>query len=264
MDGRLPTRINGAAAPAAICKEPSTLIPPTMVKSVKDTPAIPLHSNSGRPVKYCGVCGDIAKSHHFGGLCCDSCKAFFRRSVHNDNYLHFQCSRRDQCVITLSSRKGCQSCRMKRCFLIGMEKSWVMTEEERRLMMKARAKKKLSKQLMASSRVMEDNDSSKDHCVSDYEPQVNRMTDFLDPEEIKEIESIVTKYLFAYQNVPYRAELRLFDNDRPKGQVIEVRIYFPRIRNELGHLYLFDLLSADFRNADSQVRLLCSSSCRLQ
>ena len=50
------------------------------------------------------------------------------------------------------------------------------------------------------------------------------MTDYLEPIEIKEIESIVTKYLHAYQHVPYRTELRQFDHDRPGVQVMEVRI----------------------------------------
>ena len=42
--------------------------------------------------KLCGVCGDISKSHHFGAISCDSCKAFFRRTVHAQNYPHLKCS----------------------------------------------------------------------------------------------------------------------------------------------------------------------------
>ena len=193
-------------------------------------PVMPPTGRSG-VVKYCGVCGDIAKSYHFGGLSCDSCKAFFRRSVQNDNYLHFQCCHRGQCVISLSNRKSCQYCRMKRCFAIGMEKSWVMTEEERKALMKARAEKKLSKQLAASATSITTTGrsiygySSMDDpgpSGSDYEPQIERMVDFLAPVEIKEIEAIVTKYMHAYQHVPYRTELRFSDSDRPGVQVMEV------------------------------------------
>ena len=36
--------------------------------------------------KTCRVCGDVARCYHFGGLCCASCKAFFRRAVANDHY----------------------------------------------------------------------------------------------------------------------------------------------------------------------------------
>ena len=177
-------------------------------------------------LKYCRVCGDVAKSYHFGGLSCDSCKAFFRRSVQSDNYLNFQCCHRGQCIISLSNRKTCQYCRMKRCFDIGMEKSWVMTEEERKALMKARLEKRNSKQLAdwtdtAIAGKLFDN-SSMEGASSDYEPQVERMTDFLTPLEVKEIESIVTKYMHAYRHVPYRTELRSFDNDRPGSQILEV------------------------------------------
>ena len=212
-------------------------------------------------IKYCGVCGDIAKSYHFGGLSCDSCKAFFRRSVQNDNYLHFQCCHQGECLISLSNRKSCQFCRMKRCFSIGMEKSWVMTEDERKAMMKARADKKLSKQLAqtAANTTTTGGPSAQQHLPSSslnfgdgggsssfspsagsssddrsssnggsgagdtYEPKIEHMADYLEPIEIKEIESIVTKYLHAYQHVPYRTELRQFDHDRPGVQVMEVR-----------------------------------------
>lgn len=204
--------------------------------------------NAGRNgVKYCGVCGDIAKSYHFGGLSCDSCKAFFRRSVQNDNYLHFQCCHRGLCVISLSNRKSCQYCRMKRCFGIGMEKSWVMTEEERKALMKARAEKKLNKKppttsttttsMTSPSAVNAHNQNSSSSSsggeqspglagpsvgTNEYEPQIDRMIDYLAPLEIKEIESIVTKYMHAYQHVPYRTELRFYDHDRPGVQVMEV------------------------------------------
>ncbi|KAK4018467.1 hypothetical protein OUZ56_000518 [Daphnia magna] len=207
------------------------------VKLENGPSTVPVHpamppSGRGGVVKYCGVCGDIAKSYHFGGLSCDSCKAFFRRSVQNDNYLHFQCCHRGQCVISLSNRKSCQYCRMKRCFAIGMEKSWVMTEDERKALMKARAEKKLSKQLAASATSTttggksiynySSDDGGSTTSSSDYEPQIERMVDFLAPVEIKEIESIVTKYMHAYQHVPYRSELRFFDHDRPGVQVMEM------------------------------------------
>jgi hypothetical protein len=212
---------------------PTVKLEPTSSSSnVPVHSALPPASGRGGVAKYCGVCGDIAKSYHFGGLSCDSCKAFFRRSVQNDNYLHFQCCHRGQCVISLSNRKSCQYCRMKRCFAIGMEKSWVMTEDERKALMKARAEKKLSKQLAASAtstttggksiyNYSSDDGVSTSSC-SDYEPQIERMIDFLAPLEIKEIESIVTKYMHAYQHVPYRTELRFFDHDRPGVQVMEV------------------------------------------
>ena len=222
------------------------MVNPIVKKENDDCVAEQSSNRSNRSIKYCGVCGDIAKSYHFGGLSCDSCKAFFRRSVQNDNYLHFQCCHQGECLISLSNRKSCQFCRMKRCFSIGMEKSWVMTEDERKAMMKARADKKLSKQLAqtaasttttgagpppplrpsfssSSSPPYADDRSSSNGGGDCYEPKIEHMADYLEPLEVKEIESIVTKYLHAYQHVPYRTELRQFDNDRPGVQVMEVK-----------------------------------------
>jgi hypothetical protein len=82
-------------------------------------------------LQFCEVCSDKAKSFHFGGLACDSCKAFFRRSVHNDAYTAFRCSYEGTCHITKNTRKSCQKCRFEKCLSIGMEKNWVMSEEER-------------------------------------------------------------------------------------------------------------------------------------
>lgn len=92
--------------------------------------------NKPWPPRICGVCGDRAKSYHFGGISCDSCKAFFRRSVQNE--AQFQCPNRGNCRITLASRKSCQACRFAKCLAIGMEASWVMTEQERRARMQQR------------------------------------------------------------------------------------------------------------------------------
>ncbi|XP_003748267.1 vitamin D3 receptor [Galendromus occidentalis] len=99
-------------------------------------------NNEQKPAKVCGVCGDRAKSYHFGGISCDSCKAFFRRSVQNEAYKNFQCPYEGRCEITITSRKCCQFCRFRKCNDIGMEKGWVMTEEERTQLLKSRLERK--------------------------------------------------------------------------------------------------------------------------
>ena len=38
----------------------------------------------------CPVCGDTAVAHfHYGGMCCYSCKAFFRRVVNTSKVSHW-------------------------------------------------------------------------------------------------------------------------------------------------------------------------------
>lgn len=61
--------------------------------------------------KICAVCGDQAKNTHFGGVCCDSCKAFFRRSVQSNSYKRFQCHAKEVCPIIKNKRRLCQYCR---------------------------------------------------------------------------------------------------------------------------------------------------------
>ncbi|KAK7026756.1 hypothetical protein SK128_022437 [Halocaridina rubra] len=109
------------------------------------TPSAPTGGDtpSRKPVRLCQVCGDIAKSLHFGGLSCDSCKAFFRRSVQNDAYKHFRCGGDQKCAISIASRKFCKYCRFTKCESIGMTKSWVMSEEERLQLMKTRLTKRM-------------------------------------------------------------------------------------------------------------------------
>lgn len=99
-------------------------------------------SDASKGPKTCGVCGDKAKSMHFGGLSCDSCKAFFRRAVHNDAFTNFTCPYDGNCVINIASRKCCQYCRYKKCTSIGMERAWVMSEEDRAQLMKQRAERR--------------------------------------------------------------------------------------------------------------------------
>ena len=48
------------------------------------------------------------------------------------------------------------------------------------------------------------------------------MTDYMTVAEIEEIESVVTKYMHSFHQVPYRSELKFFNEDRPGVQVMEM------------------------------------------
>ncbi|KAG7158604.1 uncharacterized protein LOC121878292 [Homarus americanus] len=91
--------------------------------------------------KRCGVCGDGARSMHFGGMACDSCKAFFRRSVQSGAYKTFQCPDTETCTISKQNRKICQYCRFKKSQENGMEINWVMSETDRMMLWKNRLAK---------------------------------------------------------------------------------------------------------------------------
>ncbi|CAF2336706.1 unnamed protein product [Rotaria sp. Silwood2] len=42
-----------------------------------------------------------------------------------------KCRRDGACEITLETRRRCKSCRLKKCFAVGMRKEWILTEEEK-------------------------------------------------------------------------------------------------------------------------------------
>eukprot|EP00095_Tigriopus_kingsejongensis_P005971 maker-scaffold48_size466083-snap-gene-1.23 protein:Tk05971 transcript:maker-scaffold48_size466083-snap-gene-1.23-mRNA-1 annotation:"retinoid x" len=103
----------------------------------------------------CLVCGDEAIRHvHYGGRCCFSCKAFFRRAVnwHSLKIKIFQCRNDQNCHIDIKSRKCCQYCRFKKCLDTGMNPSWVLSDDEReQRFQKRKAKQELKQEQLAFS-----------------------------------------------------------------------------------------------------------------
>lgn len=181
-----------------------------------------------RKEKYCGVCGDLAKTYHFGGLSCDSCKSFFRRSVQTENYRSFYCFQQNKCAITRANRKRCRSCRMSRCLAIGMNKTWVRTEEENQRSLKARAEKKICQRLFAiafsaikiqPSNMLKSGSSYKK--TSEYELQLEKMTTYLSTRQMTDIESLIAKFSNMNINVPYDEQLKNNRNRSRTGDQVK-------------------------------------------
>ncbi|CAF2093465.1 unnamed protein product [Rotaria magnacalcarata] len=78
----------------------------------------------------CVVCCGSAHGYNFDAISCESCKAFFRRNALL-NTDRLKCRRDGCCEITLETRRRCKSCRLKKCFTVGMRKEWILTEEEK-------------------------------------------------------------------------------------------------------------------------------------
>eukprot|EP00092_Neocalanus_flemingeri_P037047 GFUD01040332.1.p1 GENE.GFUD01040332.1~~GFUD01040332.1.p1 ORF type:complete len:624 (-),score=130.43 GFUD01040332.1:77-1948(-) len=84
-----------------------------------------------KPVSNCHVCGDLAIAHmHYGGVCCYSCKAFFRRATQTGKDKKYKCKNDKQCSITFTNRRACQYCRFQKCLNIGMKPNWVLSDEQ--------------------------------------------------------------------------------------------------------------------------------------
>jgi len=84
-----------------------------------------------KPVADCNVCGDRAIAHmHYGGICCYSCKAFFRRASQTGNDKNYKCKKDQDCVVSVANRRACQYCRFMKCIEIGMKPTWVLSDKQ--------------------------------------------------------------------------------------------------------------------------------------
>ncbi|CAG2164667.1 unnamed protein product [Oppiella nova] len=68
------------------------------------------------------ICGDRASGRNFGGISCESCKAFFRRTALKNK--DPKCHENKNCKIEPKGRK-CPKCRLKRCYDYGMRKEFI-------------------------------------------------------------------------------------------------------------------------------------------
>ena len=160
----------------------------------------PAHQKRERRVsnkKYCGVCGDVAVSNHFGGLCCNSCKAFFRRSIENDSHLRFYCTNYGRCVVSIRNRKNCRHCRMSRCLDIGMSQDWFATEDEGKNFVETKKEKQKNQYDTKAALGIFRQFSVK--CGK--RPTKTLQTDFPTLLEMRQLESILTNYNQACSDI---------------------------------------------------------------
>ena len=117
-----------SSAAAAVTSAHKSQPPVTVVEK-----PVRKRGNGAAKVRPCHVCGEMAGRHsYYGGECCPSCRAFFRRSVQSGYNESYCCVKDGDCEVSLRTRKNCQYCRYKKCLDIGMKTTWVLSEEERK------------------------------------------------------------------------------------------------------------------------------------
>ncbi|MCP9265411.1 Zinc finger, C4 type [Dirofilaria immitis] len=77
----------------------------------------------------CVVCSDLASGIHYSVASCNGCKTFFRRALVNKQA--FQCQFSDDCIVDKSVRCGCRSCRLKKCFEMGMDPNAIQHDRDK-------------------------------------------------------------------------------------------------------------------------------------
>ena len=109
-----------------IIVQPNDILPETRTKKPDSVDYNNNNNNSSSPgtttgsIVPCFVCGDRSSGRHYGVLTCDGCRGFFKRSVRRG--IGYHCREKNQCVVDLSRRNQCQSCRFKKCIAVGMRK----------------------------------------------------------------------------------------------------------------------------------------------
>ena len=75
----------------------------------------------------CPICCEITlNNHHYGGLACDSCKAFFRRTVVNPSKKSEKCRiGNGKCTLKKERRNNCPYCRFQLCVQTGMKPNMI-------------------------------------------------------------------------------------------------------------------------------------------
>ncbi|KJH41168.1 zinc finger, C4 type [Dictyocaulus viviparus] len=88
----------------------------------------------------CVVCSDLASGIHYSVPSCNGCKTFFRRALVNKQT--FTCQFSGDCVVGKSVRCVCRSCRLKKCFDVGMDPKAIQHDRDKIRYTKALKKKK--------------------------------------------------------------------------------------------------------------------------
>lgn len=95
----------------------------------------------------CPVCQERSEQPHqlhYGGIVCFSCRAFFRRAHQKTKNPDFKCKKRNQCEVTVKTRRKCQKCRYTLCLAVGMRPEAVLTDAQKKVRFRNTLKRKAS------------------------------------------------------------------------------------------------------------------------
>uniref|UniRef100_A0A914WIT7 Uncharacterized protein n=1 Tax=Plectus sambesii TaxID=2011161 RepID=A0A914WIT7_9BILA len=147
----------------------------------------------------CVVCSDTASGIHYSVASCNGCKTFFRRAIVNRQ--QFKCQHDNNCIVDKSVRCGCRSCRLNKCFQMGMDPNAIQHDRD-----KIRYTKRITKLKAANEEILNGNktspiDSRLSNEDSPYSPNGVSSVETSDPNSA--IANIINELLALEQKIDY-------------------------------------------------------------
>ncbi|CAI2356687.1 unnamed protein product [Caenorhabditis sp. 36 PRJEB53466] len=117
------------------------IVPPVSMVMYHELPSLKNKKREKIPEgTLCVVCSDLASGIHYSVASCNGCKTFFRRALVNKQT--FTCQFSGDCVVGKSVRCVCRSCRLKKCFDMGMDPKAIQHDRDKIRYTKALKKKR--------------------------------------------------------------------------------------------------------------------------
>ncbi|PIC16408.1 hypothetical protein B9Z55_023021 [Caenorhabditis nigoni] len=154
----------------------------------------------------CVVCSDLASGIHYSVASCNGCKTFFRRALVNKQT--FTCQFTGDCVVGKSVRCVCRSCRLKKCFDMGMDPKAIQHDRDKirytKALKKKREEEKRLKEVVIKEEIGSPQSIASDTYINTSTPSSSTMLHFMieqdhhssmDPESQNDVKAVIEDLL---------------------------------------------------------------------
>ncbi|CAP23237.2 Protein CBR-NHR-40 [Caenorhabditis briggsae] len=183
------------------------LVPPVSMIMYHELPSIKNKKREKIPEgTLCVVCSDLASGIHYSVASCNGCKTFFRRALVNKQT--FTCQFTGDCVVGKSVRCVCRSCRLKKCFDMGMDPKAIQHDRDKirytKALKKKREEEKRLKEVVIKEEIGSPQSIASDTYINTSTPSSSTMLHFMieqdhhssmDPETQNDVKAVIEDLL---------------------------------------------------------------------